>query len=89
MKRDGISTPSPATKGTAPIALPPLYSMKAVLYVTLEKHGCRKVLSRQKLGKDEKEVQRLLDPKRGSQTRALEGACIPLENGSARLSDAS
>ena len=75
MKRgDDIPAPSPAAKGAVLIALPALYSMKAALYLALrEVHLSQSALAA-KLGKDEKEVRRLLDPEHASRTAALEAA---------------
>jgi len=75
MKRgDDIPRPSPAPRGAALIALPALYSMKAALYIALREAQLSQSAFAAKLGKDEKEVRRLLDPEHSSRTTALEAA---------------
>jgi antitoxin HicB len=75
MKRgEDIPTPSAASEGAVLIALPALYAMKAALYVTLREALLSQSALAAKLGKDEKEVRRLLDPGHASRTSALEAA---------------
>ena len=75
MKRgDDIPTPSPAAKDAVLVALPALYSMKAALYVALREARMSQSAFAAKLGKNEKEVRRLLDPGHASRTAALEAA---------------
>src|SRR5439155_22912855 len=75
MKRgDDIPSPSPAAKGTVIITLPTLYSMKAALYLALREARLSQSGLAAKLGKDEKEVRRLLDPEHASRISALEAA---------------
>jgi antitoxin HicB len=71
---DDIPTPSPAAKGTVLIVLPALYSMKAALYLALREARLSQSALAAKLGKNEKEVRRLLDPGHASRTAALEAA---------------
>jgi antitoxin HicB len=75
MKRgEDIPTPSAAAKGAVLIALPALYAMKAALYVTLREARLSQSALAAKLGKNEKEVRRLLDPEHASRLSALEAA---------------
>jgi antitoxin HicB len=75
MKRgDSIPTPSPVAKGMVLIALPTLYSMKAALYVAMREARLSQSALAAKLGKNEKEVRRLLDPEHASRIAALEAA---------------
>jgi antitoxin HicB len=75
MKRgDDIPTPSHPLEGMELIALPALYAMKAALYVAFRQAQLSQSALAAKLGKDEKEVRRLLDPGHASRTSALETA---------------
>jgi antitoxin HicB len=75
MKRgDDIPSPSPPTEGAVLIVLPALYSMKAALYVALREAQLTQSALAAKLGKDEQQVRRLLDPEHASRTSALEAA---------------
>ncbi len=75
MKRgEDMPTPLAASEGAVLIALPALYAMKAALYVTLREARLSQSALAAKLGKDEKEVRRLLDPGHASRTSALEAA---------------
>jgi antitoxin HicB len=75
MKRgQDIPTPSPLRKGTVPITLPTLYAMKAALYLALREAQLSQTALAAKLGKDEKEVRRLLDPEHASRISSIEAA---------------
>ena len=75
MKRgDDIPSPSPPARGAVIITLPTLYSMKAALYLALREARLSQSGLAAKLGKDEKEVRRLLDPEHASRISALEAA---------------
>ncbi|MFL5265765.1 MAG: type II toxin-antitoxin system HicB family antitoxin [Stellaceae bacterium] len=69
-----IPAPSPATEGMARVALSALYAMKAALYSALREAGLSQSALAARLGKDEKEVRRLLDPEHISRTSNLEAA---------------
>ncbi len=71
---EDIPSPSPKKKGTVLIVLPALYAMKAALYVALREAQLSQSALAAKLGKDEKEVRRLLDSEHASRTSALEAA---------------
>ena len=53
---------------------PPLYAKKAALYLALRERQLSQSALAAKLGKDEKEVKRLLDPAHTSRISALEAA---------------
>jgi len=71
---EDIPTPSPRASGTLLIALPTLYAMKAALYLALREQRLSQAALAAKLGKDEEEVQRLLDPKHASRISSIEAA---------------
>ena len=75
MKRgEDIPAPSEPGKGMVPITLPALYAMKAALYLALREARVSRSFLAAKLGKDEIEVERLLDPKHASRTSSIEAA---------------
>jgi len=75
MKRgEDIPAPSPAGDRAVSITLPALYAMKAALYVALREAELSQTVLATKLGKDEKEVRRLLDPHHASRISAIEAA---------------
>lgn len=71
---EDIPAPSPAREGTLPVALPALYAMKAALYLAMRETQISLTALAAKLGKDEKEVRRLLDPEHTTRIAALEQA---------------
>jgi antitoxin HicB len=75
MKRgEDIPAPSQLEEGMVAITLPALYAMKAALYLALRERQLSRSALAAKLGKDEKEVERLLDPAHTSRISALEAA---------------
>jgi antitoxin HicB len=75
MKRgEPIPRPSSPNEGTVTITLSALYAMKAALYMALREARLSEAALAAKLGKDEKEVQRLLDPKHASGISSIEAA---------------
>lgn len=58
--------PSPVQRGERLISPPAETVVKAALYVAMREAGVNKVQLAQRLGIDEKEVRRLLDPHHGS-----------------------
>ena len=56
------------------ITLPALYAMNTALYVALREVELSQTALATKLGKDEKEVRRLLDPDHASRISAIEAA---------------
>ena len=65
---EGMDFPAPskARRGEHLVAPPPETVAKAALYVAMRKAGISKVQLARRLGVDEKEVRRLLDPHYGS-----------------------
>jgi antitoxin HicB len=57
-----------------PITVPPLYAMKTALYLALREAQLSQTAFAVKLGKDEKDVQRLLDPEHASSISSIEAA---------------
>jgi len=75
MKRgEAIPRPSPANAGTRSITLSALHALKAALYMALRDARVSQAELGAKLGKDEREVQRLLDPKHATPVRSIEAA---------------
>ena len=69
-----IPAPSRATEGMVRVALSALYAMKAALFSALREAGVSQSALAARLGKDEKEVRRLLDPEHTSRASNLEAA---------------
>jgi antitoxin HicB len=75
MKRgEDIPAPSQREEGMVLITLSALYAMKAALYLALQERQLSRSALAAKLGKDEREVERLLDPAHASRISALEAA---------------
>ncbi|MDP2792879.1 MAG: type II toxin-antitoxin system HicB family antitoxin [Sulfurisoma sp.] len=73
---DGLDIPVPSAKkrGEHPAALPVGTAMKAALYVSMREQNVSKAELARRLGLDEKEARRMLDPKHGTKVPALERA---------------
>lgn len=71
---EDIPLPSRVSRDGVPIALSTLYAMKAALYLALRDANLSPADLAARLGKDEKEVSRLLDPRHASRAQALEAA---------------
>jgi antitoxin HicB len=71
---EDIPLPSRACEGMAPVALSTLYAMKAALYLALRDAELSEAGLAARLGRDEKEIRRLLDPRHASRPEALEAA---------------
>lgn len=69
-----IPNPSPAKSGQYPVPLPALMAAKAALYLAIQEIGISKVDLAKRLGCDEKEVRRLLDPHHTSKIPRIESA---------------
>lgn len=72
----GLPIPSPSTikKGQYSVALPAQMAAKAALYLAIQEIGISKVDLAKRLGCDEKEVRRLLDPHHSSKIPRIESA---------------
>lgn len=73
---DGMSIPAPSAKkrGEHLASLPVGTAMKAALYVAMQEQNVSKTELARRLGLDEKEARRMLDPKHGTKVPALERA---------------
>lgn len=73
---DGLAIPVPSAKkrGEHYAALPVGTAMKATLYVSMQEQNVSKAELARRLGLDEKEARRMLDPKHGTKLPALERA---------------
>lgn len=71
---DGESIPVPSKKkrGEYLVSAPLQTVMKAAVYLAMEESGISKVELARKIGKDEKEVRRILDPHYGTKLPAME-----------------
>jgi antitoxin HicB len=69
-----IPEPSRARRGARAIAVPAPTAAKAALYLALRAAGWTKSDLARRLGVDEKEVRRLLDPRYGSKLPAIAAA---------------
>ena len=72
----GLTIPNPSTtkKGQYSVPLPAQMAAKAALYIAIQEIGISKVELARKLGCDEKEVRRLLDPHHSSKSPRIEAA---------------
>jgi antitoxin HicB len=71
---EDIPSPSRASEGMVPITLSTLYAMKSALYLALREANLSPADLAAKLGKDQREIHRLLDPRHASRMEALEAA---------------
>ena len=73
---DGMSIPVPSTRkrGEHLACLPVGTAMKAALYVSMREQNVSKAELARRLGLDEKETRRMLDPKHETKVPALERA---------------
>lgn len=73
---DGMSIPVPSARrrGEHLADLPVGTAMKAALYVSMQEQNVSKAELARRLGLDEKETRRMLDPKHGTKVPALERA---------------
>lgn len=71
---DGIPQPSTADAGELLVPVPALTAAKAALYLALNESGISKSELASRLGCDEKEVRRLLDPRHPSKLPRIERA---------------
>jgi len=71
---DDIPPPSACRKGQYRVPVPPQMAAKAALYLAMRQAGISKVALAERLGCDEKEVRRLLDPRHASRLPRLAAA---------------
>lgn len=85
---DPIPEPSAPDPGQAVVPVPALTAAKAALYLALQEARVNKSELAARLGCDEKEVRRLLDPKHSSKLSGIQRALAALGKGIAvRLVD--
>jgi antitoxin HicB len=73
--RDGSDLPPPsAVDGGHPVALPPLLAAKAALYLSMREQGVSNSALAHRMGCDEKEVRRMLDPRHPTRLSRLDAA---------------
>lgn len=85
---DLIPEPSGPEPGQAVVPVPALTAAKAALYLALQEAGINKSELATRLGCDEKEIRRLLDPKHSSRLSGIQKALAALGKGIAvRLVD--
>lgn len=75
---DDIPSPSPAAPGEHVVPVPLAIAPKALLYVAWRKSGLTKVALAARIGRQEKEVRRLLDPRLATSLRLVEEAAAAL-----------
>ncbi|MEK7738241.1 MAG: type II toxin-antitoxin system HicB family antitoxin [Pseudomonadota bacterium] len=73
---DGMAIPVPSARkrGEHLAGLPVATAMKAALYVSMQEQNVSKAELARRLGLDEKEARRMLDPKHGTKVPTLERA---------------
>lgn len=73
---DGLNVPAASAKkrGDHLVSLPLGTAMKTALYVSMQEQNVTKAELARRLGLDEKEARRMLDPKHGTKVPALERA---------------
>jgi antitoxin HicB len=77
-RSDPIPPASRPKANQAIVPVPPLIAAKAALYVAMREAGLSNVKLAKRLGCDEKDVRRLLDPRHRSRITALERALAAL-----------
>lgn len=75
---DDLPAPSRPEDGQEVVPVPAQTAVKAALYLALREAGLSKVELAARLGCDEKEVRRLLDPRHPSKLPRLQGALAAL-----------
>jgi ribosome-binding protein aMBF1 (putative translation factor) len=73
--REDLPAPSPLRRGMHAVPLPPVLAYKAALFSAMRRDGMSKSELARRLGLDEKDVRRLVDPSyRGSKVERLHAA---------------
>ena len=75
---EDIPAPSAARRGQRMVTVPAQTAVKAALYLSMREAGLSKVELAARLGCDEKEVRRLLDPRHPSKLPRLQAALAAL-----------
>lgn len=66
-----VPTPGARRRGDTPVEASALMAAKSALYLTLKESGISKSALARRMGVDEKEVRRLLDPRHASRLNAI------------------
>jgi antitoxin HicB len=74
LENDDIPAATNHRRGEVIVAVPISTAMKAALYLTMREQGINKSELARRLGVDEKEARRMLDPKHSTKVPALEHA---------------
>jgi antitoxin HicB len=73
--REDLPAPSPVRRGLYGVPLPPVLAYKAALFTAMRRDGVSKSELARRLGLDEKDIRRLVDPSyRGSKVERLHAA---------------
>jgi len=75
---DDIPAPSRAAADEVLVSLSPLFGAKAALHIALRREGLSQRELARRLGCDEREIRRLLDPKHGSKIERIAEALAAL-----------
>ncbi len=76
---DEIPLPGRLRRGTCLVPVPPVMAAKAALYVAFREAGPAKVELARRLGTNEKEIRRMLDPKHPTKLSRLVDALAALD----------
>ena len=76
--KEDIPTPSKLKKGDYPIRLPAQTAAKTALYIAMKKSGLSNSEPARRLGTDEKEIRRMIDPWHSTQLPRIEMALFVL-----------
>jgi len=79
---DGEEIPAPSRRGKGEflVVLAPLFAAKAALYTAMRDAGVTKSALARRMGCDEKEIRRLLDPRHGSKIERIDEALSHLDH---------
>jgi antitoxin HicB len=76
---EDIPAPSPRRAGTVLVPLAPLFAAKTALYLAMREQGINNTRLAKRMGCDEKEIRRLLDPRHGSKIERIDAALRQLD----------
>ncbi len=79
---DGEEIPAPSRRGKGEllVVLAPLFAAKAALHMAMRDAGMSKSALARRMGCDEKEIRRLLDPRHGSKIERIDEALSHLDH---------
>ena len=76
---EDIPAPSRRRAGTVLVPLAPLFAAKTALYLAMREQGVNNTRLAERMGCDEKEIRRLLDPRHGSKIERIDAALRQLD----------